>query len=402
MKKIRVFETFAGIGSQHKALENLYRKNILEYKINYTSEWYTNAIFGYSAIHNLHKDPKYLKHYNEDIEVINNFVKDNNFSLDSKKISNTLLKKEEKFLRKLYACCKVSNNLIDISKVNGKELSKKIDLLTYSFPCQDLSIAGKGLGIKRDSNTRSSLLWQIFRILIELKENSNPPKILLMENVTTITSKKHRADLEIFKEELLKIGYSSFEFIENANQHNIPQNRKRFFMISIFEKKDDYVFNIKKRVNNKILSDFIKIEELEETSRSDQYLKKIKAVIKKSKVNEPLKTKFQNLGVYPTFNQANYVHGINSKEISTITFSGENSRQRVLYYENGEYFVKRLSGFSNLKLMGFTKIDYKKMIDFDVKNEQIRGLAGNSIVVNVLEDIFIEIANYLNYLEGVK
>ncbi|MDI4567740.1 MAG: DNA cytosine methyltransferase, partial [Mycoplasma sp.] len=87
-------------------------------------------------------NPKYLKYFNQDIKKIKKYISKQNFSLDSKKPTN-ISNKSETFLRKVYACSKVSNNLIDIKTIDESFLKKvNWNLITYSFPCQDLSIAG--------------------------------------------------------------------------------------------------------------------------------------------------------------------------------------------------------------------------------------------------------------------
>ena len=57
------------------------------------------------------------------------------------------------------------------------------DLLTYSFPCTDISIAGRQEGMTEGSGTRSSLLWEVGRLLADMVDRDIPPFALLMENV---------------------------------------------------------------------------------------------------------------------------------------------------------------------------------------------------------------------------
>jgi DNA (cytosine-5)-methyltransferase 1 len=93
----------------------------------------------------------------------------------------------------------------DIRNVKGADLEIKDTndycyVLCYSFPCQDLSVAGKQLGMKKDSGTRSSLLWEVTRILDECEqlsysqEDYGMPQVLLMENVPQVHSKKNMPD----------------------------------------------------------------------------------------------------------------------------------------------------------------------------------------------------------------
>ncbi len=105
------------------------------------------------------------------------------------------------------------------------------DLWTYSFPCQDISVAGKGAGIKE--GTRSGLLFEVERLLITASENGNLPKYLLLENVKNLVSKKFKADFDRWLAFLKSLGYSNYWQILNAKDYGIPQNRERVFCVSI-------------------------------------------------------------------------------------------------------------------------------------------------------------------------
>jgi len=105
------------------------------------------------------------------------------------------------------------------------------DLWTYSFPCQDISVAGKGAGIKE--GTRSGLLFEVERLLITASKNGNLPKFLLLENVKNLVSKKFKADFDRWLAFLESLGYSNYWQILNAKDYGIPQNRERVFCVSI-------------------------------------------------------------------------------------------------------------------------------------------------------------------------
>ena len=110
--------------------------------------------------------------------------------------------------------------------------------MTYSFPCQDLSLAGKQKGMSKGSSTRSGLLWEVERLLNETKEL---PQILLMENVPQVHSKKNIVDFDKWIEFLQSKGYSNFWQDLNAKDYGIPQSRNRTFMVSI-KGSYDYIF----------------------------------------------------------------------------------------------------------------------------------------------------------------
>jgi DNA (cytosine-5)-methyltransferase 1 len=144
----------------------------------------------------------------------------------------------EKQCRKIYNNIKNTNNLVNISSVKGKDLdirdTDKYDyVLTYSFPCQDLSKAGKGKGMARDSGTRSGLLWEVERILDECAELGNLPQILLMENVPDVIGTNNLPHFREWRDKLESMGYKCYWQVLNSKDYAIPQNRERCFMISI-------------------------------------------------------------------------------------------------------------------------------------------------------------------------
>ena len=122
----------------------------------------------------------------------------------------------------------------DITKMTADDLNI-VDtehytyLLTYSFPCQDLSLAGLGKGMSKGSGTRSGLLWEVERLLNECKEL---PQILVMENVKQVISKKNKQDFDLWRESLRGLGYESAYQVMNAKDYGVAQNRERCFMVS--------------------------------------------------------------------------------------------------------------------------------------------------------------------------
>ncbi len=132
-----------------------------------------------------------------------------------------------------------TNNLGDIKNIVRLP---KADLWTYSFPCTDISLAGKMKGFDKGSNTHSSLLWEVQRLLVVAKEKNELPKYLLMENVKNIVTKKFMPLFHVWLDYLDSLGYKNFYKILNAKDYGIPQNRERCFMISIRDKDAHYEF----------------------------------------------------------------------------------------------------------------------------------------------------------------
>lgn len=174
---IRLIEMFGGIGSQAMALRDL-GADFEHYRL---VEWSPYSVKSYNAIHGTDFTP------------------------------------------------------MDITKVHAADLGivdtdKYTYIVTYSFPCQDLSIAGKMNGMKKGDNTRSGLLWEVQRILDECDEL---PNILVMENVTQVHGTRNREDFESWIKFLEGKGYSCRWFDMNAKRYGVAQNRDRCFMVSI-------------------------------------------------------------------------------------------------------------------------------------------------------------------------
>ena len=129
------------------------------------------------------------------------------------------------------------NNLGDIKKIERLPVA---DFWTYSFPCTDISLAGRQKGFDKGSNTQSSLLWEVERLLNIANDNDELPMYLLMENVKALVSKKFINDFEDWIKYLKSLGYKNFWKVLNAKDYGVPQNRERVFMISIRDENASY------------------------------------------------------------------------------------------------------------------------------------------------------------------
>jgi DNA (cytosine-5)-methyltransferase 1 len=132
-----------------------------------------------------------------------------------------------------------SMNLGDITKVDEKKLPKDIDLITYGFPCQDISLAGKQKGLFNadGTQTRSGLFFEALRIIEETK-----PRVAIAENVKNLTSKKFSLQFKIVLDSLKAAGYNNYWQVLNAKDYGIPQNRERVFIVSIRKDIDNGSF----------------------------------------------------------------------------------------------------------------------------------------------------------------
>lgn len=132
-----------------------------------------------------------------------------------------------------------SKNLGDITKVDESKLPKDIDILTYGFPCQDISIAGKQKGLIDDdgTQTRSGLFFDALRIIEATK-----PKIAIAENVKNLVGKKFNAQFQVVLASLESAGYNNYWKVLNAKDFGVPQNRERVFIVSIRKDIDHGLF----------------------------------------------------------------------------------------------------------------------------------------------------------------
>ena len=201
-KPIRLIELFAGIGSQAMALRDI-GADFTEYRV---VEFDKYAIASYNAIHGT------------DFPVM------------------------------------------DVTKITGADLGivdtdKYIYLLTYSFPCTDLSLAGRMLGMAEGSGTRSSLLWEVKRLL---DETENLPQVLMMENVPQVHSNANMPHFQRWLDYLKERGYRTYWQDMNAKDYGVAQSRNRTFAISIL---GDYEYEFPKPYNlKKVMKDYLETD----------------------------------------------------------------------------------------------------------------------------------------------
>lgn len=217
---IKVFEAFAGVGTQAMALKRI----DIDYKVIGISEIDKFALKSYEQIHG-----------------------------------------------------KV-NNYGDISKINPNNLPD-FDLFTYSFPCQDISMAGQQAGFDRYSGTRSSLLWECERII-----KAKKPKYLLMENVKALTFKKNIEGFNTWLKTLEDIGYKNYWKVLNAKDYGVPQNRERVFCVSILG-DEEYKFP-EKQVLETRLKDVLEDEVDEKYYLSNDRVRQLIKIIKNDDIKE--------------------------------------------------------------------------------------------------------------------
>ena len=334
-KPIRLIELFAGIGAQAKALENLG----IKFEHSRICEFDKYAVASYNAVHG------------------------------------------------------TEFTTSDITKIHAADLGivetdKYEYIMTYSFPCTDLSKAGKQKGMSRESGTRSGLLWEVERLLKETKEL---PQILLMENVPDVLSEKFRKDFFEWCNFLEKLGYTNKYAILNAKDFGVPQNRKRCFMLSWL---GDFYYDFPEKIPMKPFIDFLDFNE-DYIIKPEKLTKTQKNCIKHI-ANETLSKTIRIGGLKSRDRHECAVYSVELRQsenfIKNKSLWLKNSSQTICAQHLNSYTIdgKIYFDYSPVecwRLMGFNDNDYRKAEKVCSKTRLYKQ-AGNSIVVDVLMAIF--------------
>lgn len=279
----------------------------------------------------------------------------------------------------------------DITKWKGKDLGicdtdKYCYIMTYSFPCTDLSTAGKMAGMQKGSGTRSGLLWEVERLL---KECNELPQVLLMENVPQVHGKKNKASFVEWCQFLVSLGYKNYWKDLNAKDYGIPQSRNRCFMVSLL---GNYSYEFPKPIELKLKLQDLLQDEVDEKyyisdklnrqskNNSDNFVsKKYKEFITENgympdKFNPYNKTEIKDIS--PTLST---VCGSTTSS-ATVLLKTNNKKQR-----EKDCCIRKLTPTECLRLMG-VRDNYSKRMT--CSNAQKYKQAGNGIVVDVLMMIF--------------
>ena len=303
-KPIRLIELFSGYGSQALALKYLGVK----FEHWKTCEWAVKSIQAYKDLHftddDIELNPGRTK------EEMIEFLYQKGISADyNKPMTKEQIKRlSEDQLKTIIKNIAITHNLVNIQQVKGADLEiKDTDyftyLLTYSFPCQDLSLAGKGKGMS-DTSTRSGLLWEVERILTECEHK---PQVLLMENVPQVHSQDNMKDFYKWQVRLEELGYKNYWQDLIATDYGIPQIRNRCFMVSIL---GDYSYTFPKPIPLKL-----KLKDMLETNVDKKYYlteKMVQGMINTNFYQYQLENRLQDVG-----GGDRYLNHINRGESST-------------------------------------------------------------------------------------
>lgn len=415
-KEYNIVELFSGIGSQARALKNIG----ININVQAICEWDIHAFIAYDAIHESCCNLPEVENLNKQqiLEILSQYKLSNNGK--EAMTYQTLHSYSEEVLKRILSAIKRTNNLVDISSIKGVKMPNETDILTYSFPCQDLSNVGAfhgyNKGIDVDSGSRSSLLWQVGRILTEMKEEGKTlPRYLIMENVPTLLSPRHRTNFDKWIAELKDLGYESQYMHVNAKNYGIPQNRPRLLMMSVFVGNNS---KLQKKIREFFKSwgedETVIVKEYKE---SKYYSPKTIAQLLRISVDPSSKLWQEALECTPNdtvsrqkiWNENPQIVDINGKITSekfirTITTKQDrHPNSGNIYFQSGiacRGNFRYLTPRECLLFMGFNDEDYeniqKNNPEQRVKSklfprDKIIRMAGNSIPVKMLEGFFFQL-----------
>ena len=316
-------------------------------------------------------------------------------------------------------------NYGDIANV---ERLPKADLWCYSAPCTDISLAGTMKGMDRNSNTASSLLWEVERLMMKSKELNELPKYLLMENVPMLVSKKFIHSFNEWLGFLEKLGYKNYWKQLNAKDYGIPQTRNRVFLVSILNPGFEFTFPNAFQLDKKLIdyleptvdekyfiseafllyctdptdrNGFIRGNRFKphDTSKS-QYAFTITTrkgstptdnyVIVPEATVKGYKEAYLGDGIY--INRPHQKRGCVQKgKIQTIKRTVNDLG--VIVEKDKALMIRRITPRESLRLMGWTDDRIDLIID-KFSDARLYTFAGNGIVIDVLCEIFKELFKY--------
>ena len=269
-------------------------------------------------------------------------------------------------------------NLGDITKVSIENLPKDIDLITHGSPCQDFSVAGLQRGGDEGSKTRSSLMWNTVEIIKHCK-----PKYVIWENVKNVLSKKHKHNFDKYLKTLELLGYTNYWKVLNAKDYGVPQNRERVFVVSILGEHKPYEFPKPIKLEKR-LKDILEIEIDDKYYLSEKVQKRFKQTKSDNGENSIIGTTAPE---FRTIGQRDLVY---SKEgiMGTLVATDYKQPKQILETIQGDTSIRKLTPRECFRLMGLNDEDIDKIQMTKISDTQQYKLAGNSIVVPVLEEIF--------------
>ena len=363
-KPIRLIELFGGYGSQHFALKYL-GANVEQWRL---CEWAVKSIQAYKDAHFKDDNTDYSKYFTDEyiLECLSKWGISANYNepMTKEQIKRLGVQKQ----RQIYNNIIATHNLVNIQQAHAEnfgivDTNYYTYVMTYSFPCQDLSLAGKQAGMEKGSGTRSGMLWEVERILDEMsiKGKEGLPQVLLMENVPEVIGSNNIKHFAKWLEKLESLGYHCYWQVLNAKDYGVPQNRERCFMVSIL---GDYWYEFPKKqkelnhnwVDNKSKHYYFTENDLRKISNWKTFEKPLNDIKKYGDI------------------------------IPTLVARGQISNASMVIFDDGKG-KRNLSPKECFRLMGVRDADFDNIAQ-NQSNASLYHLAGDSIVVNVLMAIF--------------
>lgn len=378
-KPIRLIELFAGYGSQALALKYL-GANFEHWKI---CEWAVKSIQAYKDLHFGDDNTDYSATKTQD-EVINYlYSKGISANYNEPMTIDQIKRLGEEKQRVIYNNLIATHNLVSVCNCHASDLEisdtdKYTYIMTYSFPCQDLSLAGKGLGMEKGSGTRSGLLWEVERILDEC--NGNLPQILLMENVPEVIGTNNSEHFSQWVAKLDSLGYRSKWEILNAKDYGVPQNRARCFMVSWL---GNYYYDFQTPIKlEKRLKDVLETNIDEKYYLSDAMKKHIVSKNDKYRVSNGNLIVNRDIACSKTTRE-----GCTRADASDFISFDLMPNENIANKNTLNYRIRKLTPKECGRLMGVQDKDIDT-IAVNQSNSSQYHLYGDSIVVDVLMAIF--------------
>lgn len=283
-----------------------------------------------------------------------------------------------------------SANLRDVAMADGSRFHGLIDMVTYGFPCQDISIAGKKAGFfdEEGNATRSGLFFDALRIIREAK-----PVVAIAENVKHLTSIKMEKEFTTVIRSLETIGYNNYWRILNAKDYGLPQNRERVFIVSIRKDTDNSFLFPEPEPLNLRMKDFLDSNVDESYFLSHEQCSRVVLLSPPSKgCHEEAKIiQAADLSHYQN-DQMNRVYSPDGLAPTLKSVSGGGREIKVL----DNHRIRKLTEREYFRLMGFTAEDAALLKANGISKTQLYRMAGNSIAVPVLEKLFRALGAYFS------
>ena len=314
---------------------------------------------------------------------------------------------------KLYSVSE-DKNLIDVTKIDIDSLPD-FYLLTHSFPCTSISIAGKLEGADRGSGAASSLVWNVVDI-IEVKR----PKVVIFENVKNLLSKKFEHVLNAYVEHLYKLGYRTSYKVLTATDFGIPQSRERVFCVSTLEGKFEFgkvSYNKEKRLLKDILEPvvddkyYLSKEQLMKIYNWKAHQRPLAKVRGLNSISPTLTArgagewhsgmmlycsqfeKDTNVDKLIKLGALRGKHNNEDKIYQNLELRKDGNTNTITTVQKDNLVcdlttIRRLTPKESWRLMGFDDEDFYKANELGFSDAKLYKMAGNSVVVPVLEEIF--------------